>query len=307
MLSKNDELFLTVAKSESISKAAEQLYISQPSLTKRMQQLEAQLGVALFDHKSRPLKLSPAGELHYEYLTRSAVQEHALLLDLREAAEGRRGKLSVGAPANLAQSLFPAILPSFCRTFPNVSLSVVEATGAEIQTLIAGRQLDMAFAHIHIADTNVSYIPLSTEKIYLAARRPANLMDTDPPLLVQPLAVEDLPPFQYCMYNKNQMIYASSHRFFQHYSIIPDTLIHCGDPVINHTLVASLENCASFVPSYFIGRIPSDTLRKLIFYAIDVPELSWELRVLYRRDSALGIFAREMIRLVRETPWRPLL
>ena len=76
---------------------------------------------------------------------------------------------------------------------------------------------------------------------------------------------------------------------------------------INHTLVASLENCASFVPSYFIGRIPSDTLRKLIFYAIDVPELSWELRVLYRRDSALGIFAREMIRLVRETPWRPLL
>ena len=136
MLSKNDELFLTVAKSESISKAAEQLYISQPSLTKRMQQLEAQLGVALFDHKSRPLKLSPAGELYYEYLTRSAVQEHALLLDLREAAEGRRGKLSVGAPANLAQSLFPAILPSFCRTFPNVSLSVVEATGAEIQTLI---------------------------------------------------------------------------------------------------------------------------------------------------------------------------
>lgn len=119
--------------------------------------------------------------------------------------------------------------------------------------------------------------------------------------------MEDLPPFQYCMYNKNQMIYASSHRFFQHYSIIPDTLIHCGDPVINHTLVASLENCASFVPSYFIGRIPSDTLRKLIFYAIDVPELSWELRVLYRRDSALGIFAREMIRLVRETPWRPLL
>ena len=94
---------------------------------------------------------------------------------------------------------------------------------------------------------------------------------------------------------------------FPAYSIIPDTLIHCGDPVINHTLVASLENCASFVPSYFIGRIPSDTLRKLIFYAIDVPELSWELRVLYRRDSALGIFAREMIRLVRETPWRPLL
>ncbi len=141
----------------------------------------------------------------------------------------------------------------------------------------------------------------------MAPRWPSAMLRAMESPMPKPPAVEDLPPFQYCMYNKNQMIYASSHRFFQHYSIIPDTLIHCGDPVINHTLVSSLENCASFVPSYFIGRIPSDTLRKLIFYAIDVPELSWELRVLYRRDSALGIFAREMIRLVRETPWRPLL
>lgn len=103
------------------------------------------------------------------------------------------------------------------------------------------------------------------------------------------------------------MIYASPRRFFQHYSIIPDTLIHCGDPVINYALVTSLENCAAFIPNYFIGRIPQDTLRKLIFYALDVPELSWELRALYRRGSTLGIFAREMIRLVRETPWRPSL
>ena len=55
MLSKNDELFLTVAKSESISKAAEQLYISQPSLTKRMQQLEAQLDRS--GYKLRSLEL----------------------------------------------------------------------------------------------------------------------------------------------------------------------------------------------------------------------------------------------------------
>ena len=118
MLSKNDELFLTVAKSESISKAAEQLYISQPSLTKRMQQLEAQLGVALFDHKSRPLKLSPAGELYYEYLTRSAVQEHALLLDLREAAEGRRGKRPWARRPIWPRACSPRYCPPSAAHFP---------------------------------------------------------------------------------------------------------------------------------------------------------------------------------------------
>lgn len=307
MLSKNDELFLTVAKAESISKAAEQLFISQPSLTKRMQQLESQLGVALFDHKSRPLKLSPAGELYYEYLTRSVVQEQSLLLDLREAAEGHRGKLSVGTPPHLGQSLMPSVLPLFCKAFPNVSLSIKEGTGTELQTLIASRQLDIAFAYTHIADANVSHISMSDEKIYLAAQRPAELMNADPPLLVQPIAVDDLPPFRYCMYNKNQMLYSSVQRFFRQYDIIPDVLVRCSNPSVNITMVTSLDNCASFLPRYAIGQIPPETLHRLIFYSLDVPELHWNLRAMYRSGSNLNVFAREMIRLVKETRWLPSL
>lgn len=305
MLSKNDELFLAVAKSESISKAAEQLYLSQPSLTKRMQQLEAQLGVSLFDHKSRPLKLSPAGELYHEYLSRAIVQEQSLLTDLREASEGHRGKLTVGAPSYLGQCLLPAILPPFCRAFPNVSLTVLTHPGAELQALVAGRQLDLAFAHAHIADTTVDYIPLSAEKIYLAVRRPEKLIGTEPLVLVQPMAVEDLPPYQYCMYAESQMLYASVQRFFQRYSIVPDVRIRSSDPVVNYSMASSLNNCAAFIPRYAISQIPPAVLGKLIFYSLDVPELQWELRAMYRRGSTLSAFAQELIRLVRETPWYP--
>ena len=225
--------------------------------------------------------------------------------DLREAAEGRRGKLTVGAPPNLGQCLMPAILPPFCRTFPNVSLTVLEHPGTELQTLIASRQLDIAFAHTHIADTNVDYIPISAEKIYLAVRRPAKLIDAEPLVLVQPMAVEDLPPYQYCMYSETQMIYASMQRFFQRYGIVPDVRIRSGAPVLNYTMAASLENCASFIPRYAISQMPPAILGKLIFYSLDVPELQWELRAMYRRGSTLSAFAQELIRLVRETPWYP--
>ena len=55
----------------------------------------------------------------------------------------------------------------------------------------------------------------------MAPRWPSAMLRAMESPMPKPPAVEDLPPFQYCMYNKNQMIYASSHRFFQHYSIIP--------------------------------------------------------------------------------------
>lgn len=305
MLSKNDELFLAIAKSGSISKAAEQLYISQPSLTKRMQQLENQLGVVLFDRKNRPLKLSSAGEIYYDYLSRAIVSEHNLLLDLREAAEGKRGKLSVGAPPNLSQCLFPTILPKFYRIFPQASLTITEGTGVELQALVAGRQLDIAFAHMPVTDNNVSYIHLSNEKIFLTTRRPAELIDAEPLFLFQSMEVNELPAYRYCLYNKKQMIYTSMNRFFEEYGIIPDVQIRSSNAAVNLTMVATIDNCATFIPRYAIGQIPANLLRKLIFYSLNGPELNWELCVMHRRGDTINIFAKEMIRLVKESTWYP--
>ena len=61
MMTRSDEYFLTVIKCGSLSKAAEALYISQPSLTKQIKHLEARLGTHLFNHDSKPLQLNAAG------------------------------------------------------------------------------------------------------------------------------------------------------------------------------------------------------------------------------------------------------
>ena len=68
MIFRNYEYFLTIADSGSLTKAAEQLYVSQPSLSQYLKRLESSLGVELFDHKSSPLKLTYIGQRYYNYV-----------------------------------------------------------------------------------------------------------------------------------------------------------------------------------------------------------------------------------------------
>ena len=64
MLSRTDLYFLTIAKTGNLNKAAQQLYVSQPALSKYIQRLEAQLGAPLFDHESSPLQNNESGKLY---------------------------------------------------------------------------------------------------------------------------------------------------------------------------------------------------------------------------------------------------
>ena len=61
------EYFLTIAELGSLSKAAEKLYVSQPSLTQYINRLEDNLGIKLFDRSKSPINLTPAGELYLKY------------------------------------------------------------------------------------------------------------------------------------------------------------------------------------------------------------------------------------------------
>lgn len=68
MKNTNNEYFLTIIEEGSLSKAAQKLYLSQPSLSQYVKRMEKRLGVELFDHNSSPLKLTYSGERYYEFL-----------------------------------------------------------------------------------------------------------------------------------------------------------------------------------------------------------------------------------------------
>jgi DNA-binding transcriptional LysR family regulator len=162
------EAFLEVARRQNLSRAAEALFVSQPTLTARLQSLEATLGEQLFIRTRRGMRLTEAGDAFLPYA------EHAVaaLADGRERlAELRRGvagRLVLGAPPTVSTYTLPALLARFSATHPGVRLAVKTGTSEEILDMVLHDQVQLGIIRA-LANQEIETIPLYTDTLVLIA------------------------------------------------------------------------------------------------------------------------------------------
>ena len=307
MMTRSDEYFLTVIKCGSLSKAAEALYISQPSLTKQIKHLEARLGTRLFNHDSKPLQLNAAGEIYQQYLLETMQKDAQLLKKLQEANENKRGRLSIGVPSFLGQYLLPSILPSFYKIYPNVTIDLREDSGAILQSAVASGELDIAFAYVPVTEVNVQQVKLSSEHVLIAVPTSEPLTEEERrrgTIRIRSREPDFLPELPYCIPAENQMLGRSAHKLFVNRSIVPKVLIRSKNPVTCMNLIISMKQGAAFVPSYILPQLSPFLRENLIFYQLDAPELEWDFSALYHKNKVLSIFSQQMIAIVKATNWK---
>ncbi len=136
--------FVAVADLGTVSRAAEQLHITQPALSRQIANLEADLGLKLFDRVGRRLLLTGEGAQLLEECRGLLNYSHAV----REKADGfKRGEagiLRVSASPHLIEGLFPDFLRDFAKRYPNVHVRLVEAVGEKIFTLLERGEIHLA-------------------------------------------------------------------------------------------------------------------------------------------------------------------
>jgi DNA-binding transcriptional LysR family regulator len=162
------EAFLEVARLQNLSRAAEALFVSQPTLTARLQSLESSLGEQLFVRTRRGMRLTEAGDAFLPYA------EHAVaaLADGRERlAELRRGvagRLVLGAPPTVSTYTLPALLARFSAAHPGVRLAVKTGTSEEILDMVLHDQVQLGIIRA-LANQEIETIPLYTDTLVLIA------------------------------------------------------------------------------------------------------------------------------------------
>jgi DNA-binding transcriptional LysR family regulator len=162
------EAFLEVARRQNLSRAAEALFVSQPTLTARLQSLESSLGEQLFVRTRRGMRLTEAGEAFLPYA------EHALaaLADGRERLvelrRGVAGRLVLGAPPTVSTYTLPALLARFSAAHPNVRLAVKTGTSEEILEMVLHDQVQLGIIRA-LANQEIETIPLYTDTLVLIA------------------------------------------------------------------------------------------------------------------------------------------
>jgi DNA-binding transcriptional LysR family regulator len=138
--------FLAVADALNVSRAARQLRITQPALSRQIRDLERELGVGLFERGGRQLRLSAAGRDLVERARRVLNEAEAMLQHAQSLRGGDVGELRVGATPQTMERLFPRVLTRFARAYPRVDVRLIEGHPAAVLELLRTGELHIALA-----------------------------------------------------------------------------------------------------------------------------------------------------------------
>ncbi len=146
---KHARTFVTVADLRTVSKAALQLHIAQPALSRQIKDLETELGLKLFDRVGRRLLLTSEGEQLLGDCRRllnfaGSVSERAQLL-----RRGNIGVLKIAASPQHIESVFSQFLPRYMERFPDVQLKLSEGSGSEILAMLERGEIHLAQNLLH--------------------------------------------------------------------------------------------------------------------------------------------------------------
>ncbi|MFO7178250.1 MAG: LysR family transcriptional regulator [Pseudomonadota bacterium] len=160
--------FAAVAEERHFGRAAARLGIAQPPLSKQVQDLERELGFELFDRSRRPIELTAAGETLLEHARAALHAVEAGVHEARRAAEGRRGRISVGYPSSLAYCGLTDILRAFRKQAPDVTIRTQPLpSGGQIEGLLRG-ELHVGFVRGPLHEPSLVSEVVRRERLMLA-------------------------------------------------------------------------------------------------------------------------------------------
>ncbi len=132
--------FSAVARRGSIREAAEELHIAQSALSRQIQRLEADFGVALFERHARGVKLTSAGEIFLRFARSSVLQVERVRSELDALKGLRRGTINIQSIESLVQHLLPRAIAHFNERYPGITFDVtIDGTDRIIAAVREGR------------------------------------------------------------------------------------------------------------------------------------------------------------------------
>src|SRR3981189_3097 len=161
--------FKTVADLKSFSLAAQQLRLSQPSVSYQVKELEEALGLPLLDRLGKRVHLTEAGSVLYSYARRTLDVIDQAALALEEMRGIKRGKLRVGASTTVGIYLLPAALGAFKKLHPGLVISLEIGTRTRVQEQVLNNELDLAVVGPALKDPDLAILPFVSDELVVVA------------------------------------------------------------------------------------------------------------------------------------------
>ncbi|TYR80810.1 LysR family transcriptional regulator [Priestia megaterium] len=158
--------FMEVAKREHVSEAADYLHVAQSAISRQIANLEAELGVSLFQREGRNVKLTSIGKLFLEHTETAMKAIDYAKEQIDEYLDPERGTIKIGFPTSLASHLLPTIISAFKEQHPNVAFHLRQGSYKFLIESVKKRDINIALlGPVPVDDHDIEGHILFTENI----------------------------------------------------------------------------------------------------------------------------------------------
>ena len=220
------QYIVTIADEKSITKAAEKLYMSQPSLSLSLRSLETELGIELFERKHGALSLTYAGSLFYEWAVFTLHSRQQLNSKLNDISANSRQLIQIGISPHRSAIMLPRIFKEFYSKFPDCEIRLVEQPTFILKKLLENNEIDIMIDVPNPDTINYTSEVLAEEKIILAV--PSSfLKEGIIPEADGSILLEDTASFPYIMLSSSHVIGKLSRKICDTFGVHPAENLFC--------------------------------------------------------------------------------
>jgi DNA-binding transcriptional LysR family regulator len=163
------KVFHTVAKRLNFTKAADELCITQPAVSKHIQEIENYFQLKLFDRNGTKIKLTEAGEILLQYTNQIFTLYGNLEFELNTLNERHNGKLRIGASTTIAQYVLPPVLADFHKKFADITVTMIINNTEQIEQALQDKDIDFGIIEGQSKNTSFKYTEFIKDEIVLVA------------------------------------------------------------------------------------------------------------------------------------------
>jgi DNA-binding transcriptional LysR family regulator len=161
------QYIVSIAKHQNITRASEEVFVTQPTLSKFVQTLENYLGQPIFRRLGNKFLLTYAGERYVEKAKVMLGIKRELEQELADIMKENIGELKIAFPIMRGTYMLPRTLPEFSKEFPKVKITVKEANSAALEDMILEGEIDIAFFTLPIKHQDITYDIIKDEEVVL--------------------------------------------------------------------------------------------------------------------------------------------
>lgn len=299
----NIEYFLVAAKELNFSKAAEKLYISPQSLSTHISKLESELGVDLF-YRDHPMRLTYAGEILMKSGQELLDKKNRTVDELKDIADSKRGKVSIGISHTRGLVFLPLVLPKFHEKYPDVEIKILEAPTSKLENALANGEIDLMISLLPFSNSNVESVKLVNEELLMLIpdrTLEAYFPDNKEAILDRLQNKHELSLLKDCpflMLHQENRVRAIANRVLAQNSVKPKVLVELEN--IGTLLELSRQGMGiTFYPHTLQSFSTPDKFEGL--HAIKVPyEKTQGIGVGFIKDRFLSVAVREFISMLQD-------